>query len=797
MVKSLENSERLEKLGNVLATKRKDAIDARKASGIEKVWEACEDAYLGMDDANRHEFKDAKWAKPNSMTGPITSESLYQDDSRSTAYVRLTSRYVDAGAAKLSEILLPANEKAFSFSPTPIPDLIEAKEDPTPAVTAQGAPITRPATPEELGGMTDATAVPPVAPVTHSDLAMHLMNEASKKAKKAETQVSDWLVECGYRAENRKVIHDAARLGVGILKGPFAVERKAQAVRKDKMTGEIVVSHFEKIAPAAKWIDPWNVFPDGACGENIHHGDYIFERDFLAPRLLKDLKKRKGYIAEQIDKVLKEGPSKQLEDSKNPNEEDKKSRFVVWYYYGTISREDMAVAEAVGVESLPEDVTEVYAIITMVNDTVIRATINPLESGRFPYDAMPWSRRAGSWAGVGVAEQVNMPQRMCNAATRSLLNNAGYSCGPQIIIDRQAITPASINDWTIRPNKIWFKEPDSILDDVRKAFMAVEIPNVGDQMMKVIEYAFKLAEEATNIPLISQGQTGPTTPETLGATQLQNNNANTLLRSIGYSYDDYITEPKVQAFYEWLLLDPNVPEDTKGEYLIDAHGSVAMVERAIQDQTLAQMGQMVLDPNFGMDPKKWMQEWMRSKHLDPTLMEVSEDEQKKKAEAPPPEAPQVTVAKINATSREKIAGFQAQGEGGEAAPEQPEVDHSLEIAKIKADVEIHKHRMAEESAALDRQFKQHQAEVQHAHELRMKEMDREIAEIKAQYDRQSQLDAVKTSLAETTITEDTKKELAQAEIDLAVTLDDSSKNHDREMNPPSLIRDEVNNEGTP
>lgn len=787
--------EKLEALGTVIATKRKEAMEARKASGIEHVWQACEDAYLGMDDANRHEFKDAKWAKPVSMSGPITSQALYKDESRSTAFVRLTTRYVDAGYAKLTEILLPGTgEKPFSLSPTPVPEMSELKEDARPAVDATGTPITRAPSPVEAASAPPtAGEVPPQpVPVTIGDLADRVMQDAEERAAKAEKRIWDWMVECGYNAENRKVIHDAARLGVGILKGPFPEKRKSQ--KMEMVNGSPELKSVESVVPSAKWIDPWNMFPDGACGENIHHGDFVLERDYLAPRLLRDLKKKKGYLQDQIDKVLKEGPGKHNEGGENPNEEDPKNRFEIWYYYGTITREDMAVAEAVGIDSLPEDQTEVYAIITLVNDTVIRATLNPLESGRFPYDAMPWSRRAGSWAGVGVAEQVGMPQRMCNAATRALLNNAGNSCGPQIIIDREAITPSSANDWTIRPNKIWFKEPGVVLDDVRKAFMAVEIPNVGDQMMKVIEYAFRLAEEATNIPLISQGQTGPTTPETLGATQLQNNNANTLLRSVGYSYDDHITNPKVHAFYEWLLLDPKVPPDEKGDYEINAHGSVAMVERAIQDQTLEQMGQMILNPAFGIDPQKWVVEWMKSKRLNPHLMEFTEDQKKKMAEAPPPEAPPVTVAKINAASREKIAGIDA-AQGGEGAA--PEVDNSLEVAKIKAQVEIEKAKLVHAAVMAELEAKHQEAQIQRQHEVAMKKADLEMAQLRLQHDQQRDLGNAKTTLAKTTITEDTKRELAEQEVDLAIVLDEANREHDSKMNAPSLIDDEVSTKKTP
>ena len=834
-----EQQEALDKLSGIIAAKRKEAIDARKASGIEAIWLACEEAYLGIDDANRHEFAGARWAKPTSMQGNVTSENTYRtNDGKSTAFIRLTSRYVDAGAAKLAEILLPVDEKAFSFSATPIPDLINDKEDYRPAIGPDGQPLAaKPEAPAPMGSAQPAMpqqaapavpqmpqpaaapvgqpspmvgasapagqppqgaeAVPAPKVVTIADLAKQLSETAEDSAKRAEKRIYDWMVESGYHAENRKVIHDSARIGVGILKGPFPDVVRKQSV--SKLDGGIEIKFLKKVKPSYKWIDAWNLFPDGACGEDIGNGDHIFERDFLAQRQLKELKRQPGYIKSQIDKVVKEGPEKCNEESQNPNEKAHKNRFQVWYFYGSLTRKEIGIAnggDLSALKGIADDIDEVYVIVTMVNDSILRAVLNPLESGKFPYHAMPWSRRAGHWAGVGVGEQVSTPQRIVNAATRALLNNGGNSCGPQIVIDRTAIEPAQTGDWTIRPNKIWFMNPEAVIKDVRAAFAAFEIPNVGDQMQKIIEMGKRDAEEASNIPLISQGQTGPTTPETLGATQLQNNNANTLLRDIGYTYDDRVTEPVVQASYEYLLLDPDVPNDEKGDWDINAHGSTAMVERAIQDQTLAQMGQMVVNPIFGLDPKKWMEEWLKSKRLDPRKMQYTEEEQAKMAQTPPPEDPTVTAAKINAASREKIAGLDQQGaQQAGAAPVAP--DNSLEVAKLKADAELERERLKQASADADRDAKYAEADRQRAHDLEMKKMDLEIESMKLQAAQQANLDTAKTDLATTTINDQTKRDLAQQETELAVTLDAAGKEHDVRMNPPSLVRDEVSTDSTP
>lgn len=707
--------DQLRLIGQVIADKRREAIDARVESGIELIWMAAEEAYVGIDDANRAEFGEGRWSKPPSSDGPLTREGVPKTDNKSTVFVRLTARYVDSGAAKVGEILLPPDDKAFSFDATPVPEFVQFRNNPTRIVADDGTPLYRPAKPDELAA-TDAQAPDPAAqpfapgttsppgagpaampapvggavpsagaaatpaisgmmgaaagaapppgqvPLTTKDIADEQLELARDKAKKAEKRIYDWMVECQYPAEMRKVIFDAARIGVGVLKGPFPKPRRSMVLNKAADGYDLQIR--EVVKPAVRWIDPWNFFPDPACGETIANGDYVFERDYLSERQVRELKREPGYIAAQLDRVLEEGPAgaKTIDTTEKPGQPSKERRkrhqFEIWYFTGTISREEMAcIRQAAGRPltgaELPYERREVFAIVTMINDQVVKAAFNPLESGRFGYHAVPWQRRTGSWAGIGIAEQVATPQRMINAATRSMLNNAGKSAGSQIVVNRDGVEPADGN-WAITPDKIWYMISDSNMP-VEQAFMMFQVPAVTGELMSIIEYALRLAEESTNIPLVTQGQSGPTQPDTATGMQLQNNNANQLLRSIGYAFDDFVTEPVVHEFYEWLMLDPDVPDDEKGDFDINARGSAAMVERAIQDQTLAQMGAMVLNPAYKMDPAKWAEEFIKSKRFDPRNFKRSPEEQAKIDAAPPPAEPQVQVAQINAASREKIA----------------------------------------------------------------------------------------------------------------------------------------------
>jgi hypothetical protein len=666
--------QRLEALGQVIAAKRDAAVTARKESGIEAIWTAAEEAYLGIDEANRAEFSGSRWAKPTSVAGPLTREKEQKPGNKSTVFVPLTARYVDMAFAKVSEIVLPIDDKAFSLKPTPMPDLggqgAQAPQDPSaqPSIDSDGnAAAAAAAAPAAPAGAAGQPAPPQPAPqLTPTAQAAQLMAQAAARAKKEEDWIYDNWVESNYPREMRKVLFDSARIGTGVLKGPVPTERKAQAFSVEGGVAKLAIEI--KIRPGLSWADVWNLFPAPGCGEDIHDGDHLFDRDYFSPGKLKALKTLKDqfgaplYLAPMIDKVLEEGPGKVNTNAEatEQRKRDHKSHFEVWTFYGTLTRQDMVDMGAAGAEDLPDDVVEVFAIVTLVNDTVIRATVNPLESGRFPFYVLPWQRRSGYWAGVGVGERVDVPQKMVNGATRAMLNNAGKSAGSQIVIDRRAIRPAD-NSWDLNTgDKLWELTGEPLVDDVRKIFMTYQVPNLTPQLLTIIDYALKLAEQTTNLPLVAQGQAGPDDPETFGQAELQNSNANVLLRSIAWSVDDNVTEPLVEAYHEWYMLDPEVADTDKGDLEINARGSMAMVERAIQEATYAQLLQVTANPVWGQDPKKVFAQFLKTKRLNPEDTAYSEADLQRIQNTPPPPPPQVQAAQVNAAAKLHAIDMQGQ-----------------------------------------------------------------------------------------------------------------------------------------
>ena len=465
--------ERISAIEQMIATKRQEYVAYRTESGIEEVWRQAEEAYVGMDDANRHEFGKARWAKPLTMTGPVetSDRSNRGADARSNVFIRLTSRYVDAGAAKLGEILLPPDDKAFSIKPTPIPELVAQKKNLAPVMLANGMPAMRDPTPDEL----EPGQLPSQAPgvqLTYADLAREKLEKADESATAAEKRIYDWMVESQYTGQQRKVIFDSARAGVGVVKSPFPDEKRARAMRRNE-SGQVELTILSKIQPSTRWVSFWNVYPDPACGENIQDGDYCFEKDGISERKLRKLARLPGYIKSAIDRVIVEGPDKcRVNDPGNPIQDANRHQYTIWYFHGAIKREEFLSAtrkdpsQAAGLKREQE---MVHCVATMVNDSVVRVVLNPLEaSGEHPYHAIPWKRRPGHWAGVGISEQVAVPQRIINAATRAMLDNAGKSAGSIIAIDRKMLQPAD-GRWTLGRDKIFYTSPDAALEDIRKA----------------------------------------------------------------------------------------------------------------------------------------------------------------------------------------------------------------------------------------------------------------------------------------------------------------------------------------
>lgn len=657
---------RLDSLGQSLARKRKAAIEGRAASGIEQEWMEDQDAYEGIDEANRTTetgHRAGRFHKPTTKEGTLTREPVSAN--RSTALLNITRPYTDAASARLGDMILPLDDRPWSLKPTPVPELIRHLDEPQPlnaggelgaAMTAEGqaAPnsVAAPEMPPVQSGMLPPE--PPKGPAqTTGDLAKEAMKKAEKAAEKAQTRIDDWHTETQWHSKARTIIDDAARMGTGILKGPHPTWRKQSAWVKDA-SGNPVLQVKEEIKPGTSVVNCWNFYPDALCGENIHNGSFTWERDDITAKVLRELKGTDGAIDEQIEACLLEGPAKPEVDATSRGGADRviadDTPFEIWYFHGTIEKEDM---EAAGCECAEQSVY-IPAVITMVNDRVVRAALNPLDCGEFPYDLMLWQKRAGMPWGIGVPRQLRTPQRMLTAANRNLLENGGLSSGPQIIVMRSVIDPAD-GQWELTPRKFWWAKAEASIADLRSAFLSVNIDSRQQELMAIIQFSMKVAEDVTGMPALLQGQQG-NAPDILGVVQILNNNASAVARRLARTFDAAITEPHVGRYYQWLLQHGEDDEE-KGEFIIDARASTVLVERDIQKQSLVQMAPLVQNPQYGINPRKYFAQLCKANRLNPLDIQYDEDEWKRIQDnmaKQPVGDPRIQVAQIRASEAERL-----------------------------------------------------------------------------------------------------------------------------------------------
>jgi hypothetical protein len=717
----------LDAFAAALSKKRQAAVNARAQSNIEQIWREDEEFYEGIDDANRNEHATLKPRDFGGTGGASVADSAARG-SGSNVFPNITRPYVDFSAGRAADMLLPTDDPNWDLRETPMPDIIEAM--------SSDKPLTYPPGVIPKDG----------APTTIGEAATQMVGEARAKVAKAKRRIEDWLEEGHYSAEQRKVLKDAAKVGVGILKGPFPIKSMARVIQRDDAGVITGMAIQNKTAPVSKRIDYWNFYPDPACGENIHRGNYVWEKDTITARELRDLLGTVGddgqpfYLEDTIKQCLSEGPQRKCEEEQNYQAQDAES-FEIWYYHGVATSDDLNAA------GLNVDTDTVLPVmITMVNDRVIKAARSTLDSGEFPYDVMVWQERDGHWAGIGVARQVRTPQRMLTAATRNLLDNAGLAAGPQVVIADGMIKPMNPSEtYGIRPRMMWKMVAGvSNIDDVRKAFAAIEIPMLTDELLKIIQYSQKLAEDCTGMPMLMQGQQGQAS-ETVGGMQLLTNNSNTPLRQIAKLFDDRITVPHLLRYYEWLLIYGE--QDEKGEYVVAARGSSALFERDAQNQAILAMGQLIGNPAFAIDPMRWIKQYMKAQRLDPDNFQYSPAEQaqmkQQAAQNPPPQDPKIQVAQIGAQARVQVAQIAA----------------GVQDKRIAADMDR------------DTVFAQNEAaRTQADADARQREMEQKLQLAYLQYanERQMSLDDVKAQLAQTTMKLNTQRELSEmtAGIDL-------------------------------
>ena len=613
---------------------RKKTVDGRTNQEIEKDWTEDNEFYEGL-----------LLRQEEDTTRPPTDGQLSTDDStylnqNRDLFLNIVRPYVDASSARLQDMMFHGSEATWDINPTPITHLEEIVRGDIPeAIDGQIR--------QRMAGMGEGLPEEEVEQEIQNvrgeviQDAKLLLDESIKNVAKIKRQIEDWLVESHFEAEMMMAIDDCAKLGTGIVKGPVPLRSKKMTYENGK------IKIRKHIKPISARVSCFNLFPDEKCGENIHNGECIWERDFMDRSQLRALAGQPSYIKEEIAKVLymnKEVSKASDDDAKHTTEElnlgasepNRTNNFTIWTGYCTVDyaelkscgygivddQEESRLSEE---ERVLKELDEVHIVVTMVEERIIRLAVNNLESGSFPYDFLIWSKRSNMPWGRGIARLVRAPQRMVLSATHNMLNNAGIAGTPMIIYDQSAISAVDGNP-EIKPGKMFQITDDTRYEDVEKAMRIIQIPMLQRELESIILLGLKFAEDVTGMPMIFQGQQG-SAPDTVGGMKLLENNATSPMRRIARKIDTGFMEPHIRRYYEYYMLFSE-DDQSKVEVDVKASGTSSAMDKQINHQIIMDIGQYAQDPKYGIDPRKWFAQLAKVFDLDSRLYEYDDEEKK-------------------------------------------------------------------------------------------------------------------------------------------------------------------------
>lgn len=705
----------------------REAVNAREQSGIEEEWRLAEDLYAGRE--------------PEQGTEDIPVKKKPKKAGESQVVINITEPKTNIAASQIIRRVLPGDMKPWSISPTPVPEFDEAI----------------------AGGSEEQVALADGTPAKATDVATAAKQMLKQCAERMSSQIQDWLTDSGiYRgktayAELRKMIKNGARVGTGVVKGPFPTMVEE---RKWTMQGNVAtITVNQKLAPRCLTIKASNCYPDPSVGENIHNGRFFIERDYLTESQVREFTKHPGYEAEDLAAVLNEGPrSWSRFDDRYKDERagqvrvHDRSTFETFYLYASISPkaliacgysvpaltlppaglDDEAAAVALRTQlEMAMELTSVPVVATMINDRIVKVVLNPSEKGGFPYRFFRWAEVEGRPWGKGVPIQMAVAQLMLTGSVRAMMENAGQSAGA-ITVMADTVRPLD-QKYQLRRNSMFQFTASAELDDVRKAFQLFNVPSVQEQLANIIKMAQEWADQLANIPLLMQGITGAT-PDTLGGMEMLEANAASPLLDIAKEYDE-VLGPLVSDFYDWAMQDPNVSDKAKGDFKCVAIGATHLIHRDRKALALQQIAvPMAGNPAFGLSPERVGEQVLRGIEIDPDDVKLTDAEKQQQVE-----------------------------QAGQAQ------DPRIQAATIKAQADAAREQSRRESEEQDRQFKRAMAEQQAVWDKALRDVDLQVQVLESARDRNLTAEQIRATLAEAAMKIRDSRERFAAEMNFAMT----------------------------
>lgn len=668
----------------------------------------------------------------------VTESALRATPEKSRGIINMTRPKTKAWAARLKDLLFPADDKNWGISPTPVPELDErAKQAAKEAAEkhAQAAALVDQANADQETGTVTGPGM--AAALNQAEAlgsaAMELekaeadaravMDEAKRRAEGMSKEIDDQLTQCQYPSHARRAIDDMCLLGPGVMKGPLNGKSASRWVQNGNVF-ELAPTR-QGNSPVFLYVDPWAFFPDPNA-RTMEESEYEFERHLPNKSQLRKLAKRMGFYEAPVRELLVAGPGfgtatdiqifTQIRAITGEGQAIL-NRYVLWEYHGPLEKSEVCTLllatdgedAAKAFEEEYDELDEIRVIVYFCDGKLLK--IEPdwlLDSNETLFSVVSFDKTAGTVLGAaGVPEMMRDPAKAIAAAWRMLMDNSGLSVGPQVVIDKSKVEPEN-GSWKMEPRKVWKRSGD-VTNEASKPFEIFNIPSNVNELVQTIELGLKFVDEVVSMPLIAQGEQGSHITQTMGGMSMLMNSANVIFRSVVKNFDDDMTTPNIRRLYDWNM-QFNDKQEIKGDLQVEARGTSALLVREMQSQNL-----MIIAERWSSHPTLSL----AVKVYDALRMAVS--------------SLSINPDDILGTRDEFEAALKAQQENQPADPR-------IEAAKIDAQSRSETNQVSKEIA----QLKKDEAVLQlmSAESMSREQIEAKLEERKREFDHQERMKAV-------------------------------------------------------
>lgn len=580
--------EGLAKLGSMLAGRFKQYEWERRVAELQ--WERNERQFLGVYD-------------------PDIEQNM--DKNRSRAYPKVTRWKCVSMLSRLMNLLFPVDDKNWTISPSPLPDLDDADLQsildmlmPPPAAAPDGGPGSA------MPGAQAAT------PPSDEDIEAAIRDFARKRCDRMELEIEDQLDELGggkkisYTALCRKVLASGIKYGAGVLKGPF-VEEQTQRTWKQDGNGRLIATPFTSYRPRFEFVPLWDYYPDMSA-KTLHQMDGQYERAVLSRHELVKLKNRPDFLPAQIDAALKRWPNGNYRRRAHETEilalgptlntqHVAKNKYEAYVWTGYLQGSEIA---ELGVEVSEADLqSDLHAVVWMIEDVVIKATLDPwtellksvkVETTMQLYHHFIFEENEAFILGNGLPQIVRDSQLSICAAVRMMLDNASIQRNVEV---NTKLLGLYQDIRSVEPDKVWLRDDIDPATVNVPAVRAIDLPFHVQELQAMIKTFMDFADNETFVNVGTGGdmQKGPSEPfRTAAGASMLRGDAALPFKDVVRNFDVF-TISVINSMLLFNKVFNSSNEATKGDFTPIARGATSLIAKEVLGIQLDSMSQTLSD----------------------------------------------------------------------------------------------------------------------------------------------------------------------------------------------------------